>query len=130
MHNNQNIKFSIIIPTLNQCEKLKLCLLKLSELHFASDLFEVLVIDNGSIDESINRMLEHRSYFESWQTKLKESFSKDEYLFAKEVLNIISEDNIMESSQIINIAAKHSLDADEAKDMNLFFGMSSIVANP
>lgn len=74
-------------------------------------------LDNGSIDEAINRMLEHRSYFESWQTKLKESFSIDEYKFAKEILNIISQNNTMSASEIINIATKHELDEDEAKDM-------------
>ncbi|MBL1243246.1 MAG: ATP-binding protein [Sulfurimonas sp.] len=73
--------------------------------------------DASSIDIAIDKALEHRSYFESWHTKLKESFSKEEYLFAKEVLNIISENYTMESSAIINIAAKHSLDEDEAKDM-------------
>lgn len=75
------------------------------------------LLDKSVIDRAIDKALEHRSYFESWQTKLKESFSKDEYLFAKEILNIISEKYTMESSAIINIAAKHSLDEDEAKDM-------------
>ncbi|WP_324171672.1 ATP-binding protein [Sulfurimonas sp.] len=75
------------------------------------------VIDNKAINEAIDKALEHRSYFESWQTKLRESFSNNEYLFVKEILNIISENNIMEYSQIINIATKHSLNEDEAKDM-------------
>ncbi|MFT5835581.1 MAG: hypothetical protein ACI9RG_000474 [Sulfurimonas sp.] len=75
------------------------------------------VLDNSAIDEAINKALEHRSYFESWQTKLRESFSNDEYLFAKEILNIISENNTMASSQIINIATKHELNEDEAKEM-------------
>jgi len=74
-------------------------------------------LDINSINTAIDKALEHRSYFESWQTKLKESFSKKEYLFAKEILNIISENYTMESSAIINIAAKYSLDEDEAKDM-------------
>ena len=75
------------------------------------------LLDSDAIDEAIDKALEHRSYFESWQTKLKESFSIDEYKFAKEVLNIISENYTMESLEIINMATKHSLDEDEAKDM-------------
>jgi glycosyltransferase involved in cell wall biosynthesis len=43
---------SIIIPTLNQSAKLKFCLAHLANLEFASDAFEVLVIDNGSTDNT------------------------------------------------------------------------------
>ncbi|WP_321777208.1 ATP-binding protein [Sulfurimonas sp.] len=75
------------------------------------------LLNEDVIDEAIDKALEHRNYFESWQTKLRESFSNDEYLFTKEILNIISESNTMDSSQIINIATKHSLNEDEAKDM-------------
>ena len=44
--------YSVIIPTLNQSAKLKQCLFHLSELSFDPDLFEVLVIDNGSTDDT------------------------------------------------------------------------------
>jgi len=44
--------FSIIIPTLNQARKLSLCLQHLYELNFDQELFEVLVIDNGSTDNT------------------------------------------------------------------------------
>ncbi|MDF1878150.1 ATP-binding protein [Sulfurimonas sp. SAG-AH-194-C20] len=74
-------------------------------------------LDSTMVDEAMDKALEHRNYFESWQTKLRESFSKEEYLFAKDVLNIMSQESTMQSSQIINIGAKHSLDEDEAKDM-------------
>jgi len=46
------ISYSVIIPTLNQSTKLKQCLAHFSELSFDSDLFEVLVIDNGSTDDT------------------------------------------------------------------------------
>ncbi len=91
--------------------------LLIQELKILSRENEGKELDINSVDTAIDKALEHRSYFESWQTKLKESFSKDEYLFAKEILNIISENYTMESSAIINIATKHSLDEDEAKDM-------------
>ena len=52
MNNNTDIKYSIIIPTLNHSSKLKQCLFYLSELAFEPDLFEVLVIDNGSTDDT------------------------------------------------------------------------------
>jgi len=43
---------TIIIPTLNQSAKLKLCLAHLANLDFDPDAFEVLVIDNGSTDDT------------------------------------------------------------------------------
>ena len=46
------IEYSVIIPTLNQSAKLKQCLFHLSELSFDPDLFEVLVVDNGSTDDT------------------------------------------------------------------------------
>jgi len=46
------ITYSIIIPTLNQSAKLKLCLAHLANLNFDPDAFEVLVIDNGSTDDT------------------------------------------------------------------------------
>lgn len=46
------IKYSVIIPTLNQSTKLKQCLFHLSELFFNTDLFEILVVDNGSTDDT------------------------------------------------------------------------------
>ncbi len=52
MKNNMYIKYSIIIPTLNHSSKLKQCLSHLSELAFEPDLFEVLVVDNGSTDDT------------------------------------------------------------------------------
>ncbi len=52
MKNGTNIKYSIIIPTLNHSSKLKQCLSHLSQLSFEPDLFEVLIIDNGSTDDT------------------------------------------------------------------------------
>jgi glucosyl-dolichyl phosphate glucuronosyltransferase len=46
------MRYSIIIPTLNQSTKLQLSLKALSELDFEPELFEVLVIDNGSTDDT------------------------------------------------------------------------------
>ena len=46
------IKYSVIVPTLNQSAKLKQCLSHLSELSFDPNLFEVLVVDNGSTDDT------------------------------------------------------------------------------
>ncbi len=46
------IEYSVIIPTLNNSSKLKECLKCISKLNFDPSLFEVLVVDNGSTDDT------------------------------------------------------------------------------
>jgi len=75
------------------------------------------IITNEIIDEAIEKALEHRNHFESWQGKLKVAFENKNYLFAKEILNTISQESTMKFLEIINIASKHSLDEDEAKEI-------------
>lgn len=68
------------------------------------------------VDEAINNAIENRNHFESWQNKLKAALDKGKYLFSKEILNIISESYTLSSLNINNIAVKHSLTDDEAKE--------------
>ena len=49
---SRSIRYSVIIPTLDHSSKLNQCLFYQSELSFEPDLFEVLVIDNGSTDDT------------------------------------------------------------------------------
>ncbi|VAW70298.1 hypothetical protein MNBD_GAMMA10-2338 [hydrothermal vent metagenome] len=81
------------------------------------ELAENLPVTNTQIDNAINNALDHRNHFESWHSKLKEGHGKNEYLFAKQVLNIISEKLSIMSLDIINIALKHSLDEDVAREI-------------
>jgi len=48
----ERIKYSVIIPTLNQSQKLTQCLEHLALLSYDPSEFEVLVIDNGSTDDT------------------------------------------------------------------------------
>ncbi len=73
-------------------------------------------ITDTLIDKAIDNAIEHRNYFDHWQTKLKEAFTNQSYLFAKEILNTICEKTKMTSSEILNIAKKHSLNEDKAKE--------------
>jgi len=61
------INYSVIIPTLNQSANLKQCLFHLSELSFDHDLFEVLVIDNGSTDDTKKISLSFRDKFKNFR---------------------------------------------------------------
>jgi glycosyltransferase involved in cell wall biosynthesis len=47
-----NPPYSVIIPTLNQSRKLHQCLDRLSCLLFDPRMFEVLIVDNGSSDDT------------------------------------------------------------------------------
>ena len=73
-------------------------------------------LDNSVVDQAINNALDNRNHFESWQSKLKTGLEKDEYLFAKEVLNQISNDTYINSLDINNMASKHKLDENNARE--------------
>jgi len=75
------------------------------------------IVSNKLIDSAIENALEHRQHFESWLSKIRTAFKNNDYLFAKEILNIISENKSMESLKIANIASKHSLNDDVAKEI-------------
>lgn len=74
-------------------------------------------VDNLLIDKALENALGNRNHFESWLSKLKTAFDKNDYLFSKEILNLISENKTLSSSEIANIATKHTLDDDNAKEI-------------
>jgi glycosyltransferase involved in cell wall biosynthesis len=47
------IRFSVIIPVLNEEKVIGRCLESLKQLNFAPEMFEVIVVDNGSVDGTI-----------------------------------------------------------------------------
>ena len=73
-------------------------------------------ITNALIDLAFTRIIEYRNCFESWHTRLRAAYKKDEYNFAKEILNLIAENGTVASCAIIDCAAKHSLE-DSYKDI-------------
>ena len=74
-------------------------------------------IDEAMIDTAIERALSHRHLFDHWRSKLKEGFKKKGYLFAKEILNTICNEDTMTSLSISNTASKHELDDDYAREI-------------
>ena len=75
------------------------------------------MVNRQMVDQAIDSSLQHRQHFETWLSKIKTAFKNKDYLFAKEILNTISENMSMESLNIANIAAKHSLNDDDAKEI-------------
>lgn len=74
-------------------------------------------IDSKMIDIAMERALSHQHLFANWRSKLKEGFKTEGYLFSKEILNRISEESTMTSLKIRNIATKHELDDDYAREI-------------
>ncbi len=68
------------------------------------------------IDRAFEAILENRNHFEHWHTRLK-SLDDNEYKFAKEILNFASEKSTIESNEIMNLATKHHLLEDKAKEV-------------
>ena len=73
-------------------------------------------LSNDDVDEAFRQALKQRNHFEHWEKRLN-SLDASEYKFAKEMLNKISEDSMMASSEIMNLATKHELEEDEAKNI-------------
>ncbi|MCV6608609.1 MAG: ATP-binding protein [Campylobacterales bacterium] len=74
-------------------------------------------INESLIEEAIERSIEHRNYFDSWQIKLREGLENEAYLFAKEVLNYTSNNIKIEKKEISNLADKHKIENDESKEI-------------
>jgi hypothetical protein len=70
---------------------------------------EIKEIDNSAIDSVFEEMIKQKNHFDHWHTRLRTSFNSEEYTFAKEVLNIISENGMITSSDIFEIVAKNHL---------------------
>jgi hypothetical protein len=75
------------------------------------------VISHETIDQAIERALDHRNHFEHWLARIKSAFEKDEFKFAKEILNQLSEHGTLESKEISNFADKYALLHDQAKEI-------------
>lgn len=75
------------------------------------------IVNIKLIDKAIQNALEHRNHFENWQSKLREAFDNESYLFAKEVLNKISEKQTYKYNKIINLSVKYKIDEDDAKEI-------------
>lgn len=63
-------------------------------------------ITKKTIDMAFSRMLEHRQCFEHWLTRLRKAFKGEEYTFAKEFLNVISQKESIDTEEMLNLAQK------------------------
>lgn len=85
----------------------------LKDLHRDESLKSITKTD---IDRIFEDMLDQRNHFEHWHSRLRTTLKGDEYNFSKQVLNIISENETIQSSEIYNIAVKYKVE-DTFKDL-------------
>ena len=71
---------------------------------------ELTEVTDETIDKAFSEMIKQRNHFEHWHTRLRTSFKANEYNFAKELLNIISESESIPSNDIYDLAVKHKLE--------------------
>jgi uncharacterized protein len=80
------------------------------------DAKEEKQVTDAMIDSAFDRIIEYRNYFENWHTRLRASYKREEYNFAKEILNTISDSGTMSSGAMFDCAVKHSIQ-DSFKDI-------------
>ncbi len=89
----------------------------IQEIHMICLEQSLHVISHKTIDQAIERALDHRNHFEHWLARIKSAFEKDEFKFAKEILNQLSDQGTLESKEISNFADKHGLEHEVAKEI-------------
>ncbi len=80
----------------------------IDEVYKITDLEEI-EISNEVIDKAFANSIEHRNYFDPWQTRLRKSYKKDDYNFIKAILNIASSKASISSGDIYNEAVKFQI---------------------
>ncbi len=68
-----------------------------------------LIVSNQTVDQAIDRMIETRAYFEYWQSRIRKSFSGDQFTFAENLLSMLSQRERMASHELFDIASKHGV---------------------
>jgi hypothetical protein len=84
--------------------------LVLQELKVLSRNEKLDKITKTAIDRAFGLMLEQRNHFENWHTRLRKVLKGHDYNFVKELLNIASEKDIINSNDIFNLAVKYGLE--------------------
>lgn len=77
---------------------------------------KVKIITPAIIDEAIANAIKQRNQFEHWFTRLRKAYKGAEFNFAKDVLNLASEKQIIAFSDIFNLAIQYKIE-DSYKDI-------------
>ncbi len=75
-------------------------------------------IDQKDIDWAIDQAIQKRIYFEHWYTRLRKAYKGNDFKFAKEVLNVTSDQDVITSHEILDLATKYEIDEDFREIIN------------
>ncbi len=75
-------------------------------------------VSSKILDNAFACLLERRNAFEHWHTRLRASLGTSEYNFSKEILNITSENEQIDSNEILDIAVKYELESKQCDLLN------------
>ena len=87
----------------------------MQELQNISREDKVALVQKEHVDAALKGVLDQRSHFEHWHTRLRTTIKGKDYNFVKEVLNITAENGELNSNDIFNLAVKHEKE-DTFKD--------------
>ncbi len=80
--------------------------------------FEKEQLDKKDIDWAVGQAIQKRVYFEHWYTRLRKAYKGNDFKFAKEVLNITSDNDVITSHEILDLATKHGIEEDFREIIN------------
>jgi uncharacterized protein len=83
--------------------------LLLSEIENILNDNDDLKITNDIVDRAILNALKQRNHFEHWYIRLRTTYQGAEFSFIKELLSYISENEVIESNEIIDLSEKYSI---------------------
>ncbi len=118
----QNVKFELSAQLIDEILKriewlipfyIQLIIDELRNLHRDQDFDRISM---EILDQAFDEMLEQRQHFEAWYTRLRTSLKGNQYNFAKELLNVTSENETVTSNEIVNLAVKYQVE-DAYKDL-------------
>jgi uncharacterized protein len=76
------------------------------------------IVTDEMVNRSFEEMIEQRQHFEHWHTRLRNSYKKKEYNYVRELLNILSENNTIDTNMIFNLAVKYELQENYKEFIN------------
>jgi hypothetical protein len=71
---------------------------------------EIETITEDVIEQAFEEMLEQKHCFAHWESRLRAMFKSDEYILSKELLNFISENDVIDKNEIYNLSVKLNLE--------------------
>ena len=74
--------------------------------------YDIPEVSDSTIDKAFLEMIDQRNYFDHWHTRLRRMFCTEDYNFAKELLNVVSENASIEANEIHDLAVKHKVEAN------------------